>query len=113
MANPIIQQNYSIPVTGATLGFNTVSSSGAQVIGFDQARKTIVFGNPNASNTVFVYQITDLNGNALAPSNASPGGAWPVQAGAILPFTGDIQGAWGAFASSGSSNAISVMSSRS
>ena len=30
------------------------------MIGFDQSRKTIVFGNPNASNTVYVYQITEV-----------------------------------------------------
>ena len=111
--NPTIQQNYSIPVTGSTLGFNTVSSIGAQVIGFDQTRRTIVFGNPSATNTIIVYQTTDANGNALAPSNASPGGGWPILPSAMLTFTGDVQGAWGAFASSGSTNGISIMSSRS
>jgi hypothetical protein len=112
-ANPVIQQNYFIPVSGSTLGFNTVSSTGAQVIGFDQQRRTIVFGNPNATNTVYVYQMTDLNGNVLSPSNASPGGAWPILPSAMATFAGDVQGAWGAFASSGTSNAISIMSSRS
>jgi hypothetical protein len=106
-------QNFSVASMGSTLGLNNVGTTGAQVIPFDPGRRTIVFANPNASVTIYVYQLTDLNGHALAPTNASPGGAWPIFAGAIATFTGDVQGAWGAFASTGSTNSISIMSSRS
>jgi len=111
---PLNQQNFVIPNTGgATIALNNVGTAGAQVIGPDQSRKSISFGNPNASVTLYVYQTVDINGNALNPSVGSPGGAWPIFAGAILTWTGDIQGAWGAFAASGSTNGLSVLSSRS
>jgi hypothetical protein len=108
-------QTYVVPCSGSTLGYNTVSSFGAQVIGFDPQRRKISFGNPNSTATIFVYQLIDLNGNTLTPHFSYPGigGAWPILAGTTFTFTGDCQGPWGALAITGSTNAISIMSSRS
>jgi hypothetical protein len=113
MANPLNRLNYQIPVSAATLGFNSLSSVGAQVIGYDGQRVKIIFSNPNNSSTVYVYQTQDANGNALAPSLASPGGAWPVLPGAVAEFSGDVQGNWGGFINQvdGDSSALSLLSS--
>lgn len=116
MPEPLIRQNQVIPnVTGTTIAINNLgSSSGLQVVGTDQARKSITFHNPNISSNinVLVYQLGTLSGGSNAPTFASPGGGWVILPGATLTFTGDIQGAWGAIAASSSNNALTAIVSR-
>jgi hypothetical protein len=114
---PIVQQNYSIPnVGGATTAVNNISTVGAQVIAADPQRKSITFANPNIVGNInlLVFQMVDANGNSLAGITfTTPGGGWPVLPGAIVTFSGDVQGAWGAVAQANANNGLSVISSRS
>ncbi len=115
-AEPIIGQNYSIPNTGGiTTAFNNIGTGGGQVIAADPQRKIITFHNPNyVSNIILmIYQMLDVNGNALAPTFASPGGGWVIVPAAYLSFTGDCQGAWGAVSQSAANNGLTIISSRS
>ena len=111
---PLAQLGYTVPnVGGITTALNNIGTGG-QVIGPDQARKSITFINPNVvTNTnLLVYQTTDASGNALAPTFASPGGGIPVLPGALITITGDCQGAWGAVAQSGTTRSLTILSSR-
>lgn len=115
-AEPLAPQNYRVPnVGGITTAVNNVGTTGAQVIAADPQRKSITFGNPNivGSINLLVFQMLDASGAALSPTFAAPGGGWPLLPGGILTFTGDVQGAWGAVAASGSANGLTVISSRS
>lgn len=115
VTEPRAPQTYTVPnVDGATTISNTVGTTGAQVIALDTSRNSITFANPNLTGQVslLVYQMKDATGAALAPTFAAPGGGWPLLPGAILTFTGDVQGAWGAVAQSGAANGVSVLSSR-
>ncbi len=115
VSEPLAPQTYVVPnVGGVTTAVNNVGIVGAQVIGADPQRKSISFANPNlvTQTSLLVFQMTDANGNALAPTFATPGGGWPVLAGGIITFTGDCQGAWGAVAQGGATNGLSVISSR-
>lgn len=116
-SNPVIDQNYSIPnVGGNSLGVNNIGNgANIAVIGIDQARKSITFHNPNVAGSgvnVLISQKVDANGNALAPTFASPGGGYVLFPGATYTFTGDIQGAWQAIAQSGTTNGLTISSSR-
>jgi hypothetical protein len=111
MAQPLNQQALSAPVIGATLAINQLPTHGVQVIEADQQRKRIMFGNPYGANTVIVCQPFDLNGNALAPTSANPGGGWPIVPYGILELTGDVGSNWFAVAVGGM-NPLSIFSSR-
>lgn len=112
---PLAPQSYTVPVVGGnSLGFNNLSTTPAQVVAPDQQRKSITFHNPNQNSSVViaVYLILDANGNPVAVSPASPGGSWTIVPGGLFTFTGDIQGAWGAFSYTGSGNGLTLLSSR-
>lgn len=111
---PTIQQNYAIPnVNGNVLASNAVTNAGnTQVIAADPQRRSITFHNPNSANSLLVSPTQDANGNALNPSFAAPGGGYLIYPGGFLPLTGDIQGAWQAIASAGTTNGMTVSSSR-
>ena len=114
---PVIGQNYSVPnVGGNSLGVNNVGSSvNVKVIAADPGRQSITFHNPNVAGSgvnVLISQTVDANGNALAPTFAAPGGGYVMLPGTTYTFTGDIQGAWQAIAQSGSTNGLTIASSR-
>lgn len=113
---PLASLNIVVPnVGGISTALNNISTVPAQVIGPDQGRKSITFANPNVVGSgvaLLVFQMTDVNGNSLAPTFASPGGGVPLLPGALLTFTGDCQGAWGSVAQSGPTNGLTVFSSR-
>lgn len=113
---PLAPQNYIVPNTGGvTTALNNISTVGSQVIAADAQRKSITFANPNIVGNInlLVFQMIDASGNALSPTFAVPGGGWPIFPGAIITFTGDCQGAWGAVSQSGVTNGLTVISSRS
>ena len=113
---PLAQQSYYVPnIGGVTTALNNVGTAGAQVISPDPQRRTITFCNPNIVGNVnlMVFQMLDVNGNAVAPTFAAPGGGWTVFPGAFLTFSGDCQGAWGAIAQTGLANGLTIISSRS
>ena len=113
---PLASQNYVVPnVGGATTAVGNLGAAPVQVVGADQARKSITFTNPNLVGNVniLVFQMLDASGNALGPTFAAPGGGWALFPGGTITFSGDCQGAWGAVAQSGATNGLTVISSRS
>jgi hypothetical protein len=114
---PLAQLSLSVPITltGATVAVNNLGTGSVQVIAADQNRKTIYFHNPNVAGqvNVLVCQALDINGNALTASFSTPGGGWVILPGDTLAITGDVQGAWLATAQSGTTNGLTVFSSRS
>ena len=114
---PLAPQNYSIPnVGGITTAVNNLGIAGEQVIAADPQRRSITFANPNIVGNInlLVFQMADASGNSLVGTTfAAPGGGWPLLPGAIITFSGDVQGAWGAVAQSGAANGLTVISSRS
>ena len=116
-SEPLAPQSYTVPNTGGiTTALNHVGTTGAQVIAADPQRRSITFANPNIVGNInlLVFQMLDASGNSLAATSfAAPGGGWPLLPGAVMTFSGDVQGAWGAVAQSGSANGLTVISSKS
>jgi hypothetical protein len=89
----------SAKIAGGTLGV-TVGTSSAQCLAQLQNTAEVSFTNPG-TNTVYVCQAYDLNGNALV-AGANPG-SFPILPGATLVFTGNgAAGAWNAASPAGS-----------
>lgn len=117
MNEPLAPQNYTVPSAGGgTVAVNNLGTTGIQVIGADQTRKSITFVNPNiASNiNVLVFQTADVNGSSLLGTTFSaPGGGSAIVPGGQITFTGDCaQTAWGAVAQSSSNQGLTVITSR-
>jgi hypothetical protein len=95
---------------GKVTAANAVTTTGAQVVAANPQRKKITFHNPGANN-LFVYPLVNAAGGTNAPTNAAPGGSFQLLPGAILEIDGECQFAWGAFANTGTTNALTVMES--
>lgn len=95
---------------GKVTPINNIGTTGAQIIGGNPSRVTITFHNPG-TNTVYVYPMTQASGAALAPTLTVLGGTFVVLAASLLTFTGEVQVAWGAFATAGAANPLTVMES--
>lgn len=111
----------AIPATGAqTIGptsggkvtaVNTLGQVAIQVIGQNVARQSLLFHNPG-TNSVYVAPMLNAQGVSFTPSSTSLGGTFEIAAGGYSPlFMGEIQGAWQAFASTGSNQPLTVMES--
>lgn len=108
MAEPRIQQNYEIPVTGSVSGSsaNTIGTSAAAVLAGDGNRRKVTFHNPNYDSTGG----TDLLlAQSASPSFAAPGGGFILLPAATMVFEGDLaQGPWYATARAGSNLGVTV-----
>ena len=104
------QQNMiSPPINGATLGFSLGAASTAILPQNPQVQK-VTFHNPG-TNTLYVCQATDANGNALT-AGPNPGN-WEIFPGGFFVYTGNGAGAaWLAAASTGSNNPLTVAQSQ-
>jgi hypothetical protein len=91
------------PANGGKVTAANPGTSGAQVVGPNTARQSLLFHNPGPS-IVFVYPLLNATGGANTPTNVNPAGAFLVLPGALLTVSGEIQGAWGAFGASGSND---------
>lgn len=87
---------------GATVAITGLGTSNTQVLAAGQ-RSAVTFHNPNASADVIVCQAQDTGGNNIAATIASPAGGFKINAGGERKFTGNVQTAWNAAASAGSS----------
>lgn len=96
---------------GKVWATNNIAQVGVQVVGPNPARTTIVFHNPGASVSLYVYPIVDGNGKPLAPTVTLLGGTFQVFPGGTIEFKGEVQTAWLAFAYSASNNSLTVMES--
>jgi len=95
---------------GKVYAVNNLTTSPIVVIGANSARQKITFINPGTI-TIYVNPAIDGNGAALNPSVSSLGGSMPVYSGAYVMIEGECQGAWEAFAASGTTNPLTIMDS--
>ncbi len=99
---------------GKVYAFNNVSTAPAQVAPANPQRNTITFHNPGAVDIWIAPALAQTTGSsvALVPSLAALGGCFRLYAdGGQQVFTGECQGAWQAFAASGTTNALTVVDS--
>ena len=110
-------QVFSSANGGKVYSRNNISTTPSTVAPANVSRQKIQFHNPG---TVDIYiapalaysTATATSPSALTPSTSSLGGCRLVFAnGGTLEITGECQGAWQAFAASGSTNALTVMDS--
>ena len=95
------------PANGGKVTASNPGTSGAQVVGPNTARQSIIFHNPGASN-VWVFSMLNATGGVNAPNAVNPAGSFIVMPGGLLTISGECQGAWGAFGAS-ASNDLSIM----
>jgi hypothetical protein len=95
---------------GKVTPIGTVGTGGAQVIAGNPNRAFVIFHNPGI-NTLYVYPMTQANGQPLAPTLAALGGAFEIVPAAQITFTGECQVAWGALAASGATNPLTIFES--
>ena len=107
---------------GATSGgkiyaFNNISATPQVVAPASPARVSITFHNPGSANVYVAPSLVQANNSipasitnsVLTPSPAALGGTFLVYAnGGQITMTGECQGAWQAFAATGSTNALTV-----
>jgi hypothetical protein len=90
---------------------NNVGTGGAQVIGINGRRSGLRFHNPGIV-TLYAYSLNTVP----APSLASLGGAYIIFPQNDITIYGgnvgtihDVNGAWGAFSVTGSTNPLTIM----
>ena len=99
---------------GKVYAFNNVGTSPSQVAPANQSRTAIAFHNPGTVDLFIAPALVQTTGSsvALVPSNGALGGCFRLYAnGGDRTITGECQGAWQAFAASGTTNALTVVDS--
>jgi len=96
---------------GKVLAFNNIGTVQVQIANANPQRQNITFHNPSTTITCYVYPGVNAAGAPLLPSLAALGGSFTVLPQYTLIITGECQTTWGAFASSGSGNPLTVMES--
>lgn len=111
---PRTRQNYFVPVTGGvTTASNAIGVANSAVIPADGGRKKILFHNPNPAISLLLSQTLLADGSANNPTFAAPGGGYLLFAGGDREITGDAaMSAWQACAASGTTNGLTVTTSR-
>lgn len=102
---------------GKVRAYNAITTAAATVAPANPSRQKITFHNPGtvdifiAPTTAFA-SISATSPVALAPTTSALGGCFRVYGnGGTLEISGECQGAWQAFAASGTTNALTVMDS--
>lgn len=94
---------------GAVSAINTINSTMAvQIIGANANRINISFHNPGTL-PIYVYPATLASGTPNLPTFTNLGGTFQVLPGGFLTVFDASLGAWSAFSSAGSSNALTIM----
>jgi hypothetical protein len=99
---------------GKVRAFNNISTTPQQLIGIASERQSITVHNPGTVDIYFAPATVIVAGVevTLTPSLAALGGCFLIFAnGGSLVITGECQKAWQAFAASGTTNALTVMTS--
>jgi hypothetical protein len=79
-------------------------------IGLNPQRVSLMFHNPGTIG-VYVYPLTDFLGQPIIPSLPNNlGGCLQILPSGTFVVTGECQTGWGAFAASGTTACLSVMS---
>lgn len=113
LGSPGASQTVSSASGGKVYGYNNISESAAIVVAqANPSRQRISFHNPGASDLfiapTYVQNVlgtapTSPSNVALTPSNAALGGCYRIFGnGGALEISGECQGAWQAFAATGS-----------
>lgn len=93
---------------GAVTAVNNVTTTGAQVLAANSARINLSFHNPGNVN-LFVYPLVNALGTTNAPTLSALGGSFVVFPGAYFAVVDTTNGAWGAFAASGTTNPLTIL----
>lgn len=98
---------------GRTYAFNNISTTPAQVLGANPSRQSITIHNPGTNTIYFAPLFVQNTGSdvALAPTTAALGGCLEVAAGATYTLTGEVQKPYQAFANTGTTNALTIITS--
>lgn len=108
-------QAFSSASGGKVRAYNNVSTTPAVVVPANPSRQRIVFHNPGDVDIFIAPSLVVSSSGAstaLTPSTSALGGCWRVFSnGGALEISGECQGAWQAFAASGSSKPLTVMDS--
>lgn len=98
---------------GRTYAFNNISTAPQQVIGANPQRQSITVHNPGTNNIFFAPSVVQNSGSdvTLTPSTGALGGCYLIPAGATVTFTGEVQKAYQAFASTGTTNPLTITDS--
>jgi hypothetical protein len=99
---------------GKVYAYNALTTAPVQVAPASPSRVTITFHNPGTVDIFVAPMFTQTTGSnaALAPTNAALGGTFRVYAnGGDRTITGECNGAWQAFAASGTTNPLTVVDS--
>ena len=110
---------FSAASGGKVYGFNNITTTPASVAPANTSRQKITFHNPG-TNDIFIAPalINNTVGSvatsnaavAFSPTTTNDGGCFRVYAnGGTLVVEGECQGAWQAFATTGSTNQLTVM----
>lgn len=108
-------QSFAQANGGKIRAYNNISTTPAVVLAANQYRQRVIFHNPGDVD-IFIAPSVALNSAgsdvALSPTTSALGGCWRVFSnGGTLEISGECQGAWQAFAASGSSKPLTVMDS--
>lgn len=107
---------FSAASGGKIHAYNDISTVLKTVIAANTSRQQLTFHNPGPID-IFIAPVIAINyatglNETLTPSLASLGGCFRIFGnGGSLTLTGEIQGAWQAFAASGATNPFTVMDS--
>jgi hypothetical protein len=101
--NPLIRQNYNLPLTSPVAsGFTNISNVSVQIIGANPVRRKIDIINPNIGHTIYVSP-----GNLVATPG---GGSIPIFPGGVLSLKDEnINCAWNAIADAAGSFGITIL----
>ncbi len=101
-------------VNGSVLAVTAITTAAKSALAANSTRKRIIFHNPNTdsglNNNLMVYPTKDMNGAALAPTFAAPGGGFVIFPGASLEVSGvgSVGTAWNVLASAGTLNGLTM-----
>lgn len=114
----VTTQQQQFPVTtyvnGSVLAVTAITTAAKAALSANSTRQKIVFHNPNTdgtlNNNLLVYPVKDMNGAALAPTFAAPGGGFVIFPGASLEIAGvgSVGTAWNVLASGGTLNGLTM-----
>lgn len=97
---------------GKVYAYNNLTTTPGVVAAANPARISITFHNPGTVDIFVGPSLVQTTGSnvALAPTTSALGGCFRIYAnGGDRTITGECQGAWQAFAASGSGNPLTVI----
>ena len=100
-----------------TYVYNAITTTPGVVAPANPQRRKLVFHNPGTNDILVAPDKAFISATATAPTTLTPstsalGGCWRIFGnGGTLTLEGEIQSSWQAFATTGSTNALTVLDS--